>query len=250
MQPPAYVELFHLLFLRQFHTQIDPKLYAIKGGCNLRFFFESIRYSEDLDIDIQTIQKSTLQQKVQKILTSPGLLKTLQAYGITQIESSAPKQTETTQRWKIKLHTQSISLPLSTKIEFSRRQESFNASLASVPMSLAQAYHLPPTRLSHYEAQEALNQKVKALAYRALTQARDVFDIYHLLHKVVPTPQIYPSAEITAAQMALTSLRYQDYQSQVVSFLPLEEQLHFDDLNYWNSMTNAVLAYLQTSSAS
>ena len=50
--PKAQVELFHLLFLRLFSAQIEPDFYAIKGGCNLRFFFESVRYSEDLDIDV------------------------------------------------------------------------------------------------------------------------------------------------------------------------------------------------------
>ena len=47
MTPASQVELFHLLFLRQFNQQISGKLYAIKGGCNLRFFFDSIRYSEN-----------------------------------------------------------------------------------------------------------------------------------------------------------------------------------------------------------
>ena len=61
------VELFHLMFLRQFNNNIASELYAIKGGCNLRFFFQSVRYSEDLDIDIQTIQKQTLENKVNKI---------------------------------------------------------------------------------------------------------------------------------------------------------------------------------------
>jgi predicted nucleotidyltransferase component of viral defense system len=46
------IELFHLLFLRQIEGKLDKKLYALKGGCNLRFFFKSIRYSEDIDFDI------------------------------------------------------------------------------------------------------------------------------------------------------------------------------------------------------
>src|SRR3989338_3748870 len=104
LSPKTQVEIFHLLFLRQFSSLTDPNLYAIKGGCNLRFFFESVRYSEDLDIDVATIQKQTLENKVNKILHSPALIKSLAEYGITEINSSAPKQTPTTQRWKIQLN--------------------------------------------------------------------------------------------------------------------------------------------------
>ncbi len=49
-----YVELFHLLFLDQLGRKLDKSFYALKGGCNLRFFMKSIRYSEDVDIDIRT----------------------------------------------------------------------------------------------------------------------------------------------------------------------------------------------------
>src|SRR3990167_11247426 len=90
------VEIFHLLFLQQFASQIAPTLYAIKGGCNLRFFFASVRYSEDLDIDVATIQKLTLEKKITKILKSPALSKLLQEYDIRRITFSAPKQTPTT----------------------------------------------------------------------------------------------------------------------------------------------------------
>ena len=44
------VELFHLLFLRQLASGADRARIALKGGCNLRFYFGSVRYSEDLDL--------------------------------------------------------------------------------------------------------------------------------------------------------------------------------------------------------
>jgi hypothetical protein len=40
-------ELFHLVFLRALVAKGEDKaLVALKGGCNLRFFFGSVRYSE------------------------------------------------------------------------------------------------------------------------------------------------------------------------------------------------------------
>jgi predicted nucleotidyltransferase component of viral defense system len=49
------IEIFHLLFLRAFGARVDKSLFALKGGCNLRFFFKSVRYSEDMDLDIRTM---------------------------------------------------------------------------------------------------------------------------------------------------------------------------------------------------
>lgn len=48
-------ELFHLEFLRWFGRKLAAEDYVLKGGVNLRFFLGSIRYSEDMDIDIQSV---------------------------------------------------------------------------------------------------------------------------------------------------------------------------------------------------
>ncbi len=53
------IEIFHLLFLRAFGARVDKSLFALKGGCNLRFFLKSIRYSEDMDLDIHTMAVGT-----------------------------------------------------------------------------------------------------------------------------------------------------------------------------------------------
>jgi len=48
-------EVFHLEFLRWFGKRVRTNYYALKGGVNLRFFFNSFRYSEDMDLDTHTI---------------------------------------------------------------------------------------------------------------------------------------------------------------------------------------------------
>ena len=58
------IEVFHLLFLRSFGARVDKTLFALKGGCNLRFFHRSIRYSEDMDLDIRTMAPATLRSNV------------------------------------------------------------------------------------------------------------------------------------------------------------------------------------------
>jgi len=176
--PKSQIELFHLMFLRQLNSQIDPNLYSIKDGCNLRFFFDSVRYFEDLDIDVAIIQKQTLENKINKILSSSSLLKLLRNYEIEEVIFTAPKQTQTTQRWKIKLKTKQLEMPLHTKIEFSRRQDQFESELSAISVLLCQCYHLQSMRFSHYAIQGAVAQKILALAHRSLTQARDVLARY------------------------------------------------------------------------
>jgi len=47
---PVPIEAFHLTFLA--HLSKDPNKAVIKGGQNLRLFFESVRHSDDLDMDV------------------------------------------------------------------------------------------------------------------------------------------------------------------------------------------------------
>mgnify|MGYP003338539853 CR=1 FL=1 len=75
--------------------------YPILG--NLRFFFGSVRYSEDLDLDVQRVPTRTLRGRVDGLLESPRFLNPLRAAGIEISSASAPKQTDTTQRWKLAL---------------------------------------------------------------------------------------------------------------------------------------------------
>ncbi len=240
----AKVELFHLLFLRQFERQIDSQLYAIKGGCNLRFFFNSCRYSEDLDIDIQTINPETLEAKVNKILSDRPLASMLATYGVASTTFTTPKQTQTTQRWKVSLHLDNSTLPLPTKIEFSRRKTHLNSQFENVNLTVCQQYRLSPMRLSHYGHDAALIQKVDALALRTETQARDVFDIYQLLHFAnVPDLQLN-SDHIELAKNALLAVSFDDYHSQVASFLELEQQVVFKDEQMWQNMLDEVMTFL------
>jgi predicted nucleotidyltransferase component of viral defense system len=73
------IEIFHLLFLRVFGARVDKALFSLKGGCNLRFFLKSIRYSEDIDLDIQTMSAGTLRNNVSRTLEAQPFAQTLRA---------------------------------------------------------------------------------------------------------------------------------------------------------------------------
>src|SRR3990167_6232518 len=156
------VELFQLLFLQQLEKQMDKKLYALKGGCNLRFFFKSIRYSEDIDFDVTTISKATLEKKVSKILSSVNFSRILQSNGIEIIESNPVKQTDTTQRWKLLLRIKQFTLPIPTKIEFSRRKMDEGIAYTSIDSDILTQYQLYPIICNNYTHNTAVIQKIKA----------------------------------------------------------------------------------------
>ena len=126
------VEFFHLVFLRGLVARGEDKaLIALKGGCNLRFFFGSIRYSEDIDLDVRVMSKETLKNKVDRLLKSPLITAPLLARRIKVTEVSTPKQTDTTQRWKLGLDVEGAAVPIRTKIEFSRRDAIEDAAFRS-----------------------------------------------------------------------------------------------------------------------
>jgi len=65
-------EIFHIEFLRRFVPKIDLNHIALKGGVNLRLFFQSIRYSENMDINIngKRVRKDKLIKVVMDILVN------------------------------------------------------------------------------------------------------------------------------------------------------------------------------------
>ncbi|MBI4124934.1 MAG: nucleotidyl transferase AbiEii/AbiGii toxin family protein, partial [Deltaproteobacteria bacterium] len=161
-------EIFHLSFLRLFAPRLRPNTFVLKGGVNLRFFFQSPRYSEDMDMDIQHVPVHSLKKIVMEILTSKTLLTILQPF---QIESIRPpdirkaKQTETVQRFKVHLVT-AAGEDLFTKIEFSRRGLPKAIHQDTVSDAILFIYKQPPLIISHYPAEAALAQKIQALLGR------------------------------------------------------------------------------------
>ena len=56
-------EAFHYFFLERLFRTLPSRQFILKGGVNLRFFFGSPRYSEDMDLDVQGIPVHALREK-------------------------------------------------------------------------------------------------------------------------------------------------------------------------------------------
>lgn len=243
--PIAYVEQFHLLFLEQLGRKLDKRHYALKGGCNLRFYLRSIRYSEDMDLDVQSTPVEVLGDRVEQILSGATLGRILQARGLTIARHSSPKQTETTQRWKMTLTAKGIELPLHTKIEFSRRGINDPVTFESVDGLLMREYQITPFLASHYTPEAAFRQKVHALIHRSQTQARDIFDLAHLLRSGVSPQGMEPPRQWREAQQNAMSISFDVFKSQVLAFLSPDHQAQYDDSQMWDDLVLRVVEALK-----
>jgi predicted nucleotidyltransferase component of viral defense system len=244
---PSLVEQFHLLFLAQLARRVKASLFVLKGDSNLRFFHGSIRYSEDLDLDLGEIGAFVFRDRVRDILASRPFAEILEARGIGIERVSEPKQTDTTQRWKVGLRVEGLGAPLPTKIECSRRGLEDGVALGSVDPSLTRAYRTPPFMVSHYDVAAALRQKLGALAGRRETQARDVFDIHHLLARgaTLPGTAVRDRGLAERACANAMAVDFGAFKSQVLSYLEPEAQAQYDSPAAWDSIVREVAEALR-----
>ncbi|OFZ29212.1 MAG: hypothetical protein A2622_14325 [Bdellovibrionales bacterium RIFCSPHIGHO2_01_FULL_40_29] len=248
-------EVFHLLFLERLLRTTDPHMYALKGGVNLRFFFKSPRYSEDMDLDVFGGSVETLKKNGYKILNDPSFLRNLQTYGIREIKINdllKAKHTDTTQRFRLRLiNNNGDEFP--TKVEFSRRKKIPSQPVLTEIISpeIALSYKKLSFQCPHYAAEFAIAQKIQALGGRTEVQARDVFDLYifylsgHMdKNKITANTTVI---EREKALNALLSLDFLSYQGQVVEYLERESKLQFASSSHWDQICETIVGFLDES---
>ncbi|HEX5660157.1 MAG TPA: nucleotidyl transferase AbiEii/AbiGii toxin family protein [Polyangiales bacterium] len=227
----------------------DKSLIALKGGSNLRFFFGSVRYSEDIDLDVVVIAKDTLKKKVERVLQSPAVTAPLKTHKLTVVETTSPKQTETTQRWKVGLRRDGETLAIRTKVEFSRRDNIDGAAFEATDRELLRPYGLTPVLASHYTIEAAIRQKIHALAARTEPQARDVFDLSLLLARTDAAKVALDAAAkkwLEAAVDNAMSISFDEYTSKVVAFLEPGHTEVYAERSAWNAMQEDVITRLES----
>lgn len=236
-------EIFHLIFLRQFTRRIKTNKYALKGGSNIRFFYNSPRYSEDMDLDIDGMEIFMLKEIVMEILESKTLATALRPFQIDNIvppDIGKAKQTETVQRFKIHLLT-SAGEDLFTKIEFSRRGLETGYMADSVNEVILRAYKQPPLIISHYPADMVIAQKIRALADRIKPQPRDVFDIF-ILHSQLEKAGLdkmktsLSKDTLKTAEEMLFALDYKIYSDTVGNYLNSQDRNYYDKSEIWEKI--------------
>lgn len=240
--PPLQLrELFHLEVLRRLAQKLKPGQYALKGGVNMRFFFGSPRYSEDMDLDVQIVAGHVLRDAVMAIVTSPSLQETLASFGVKSIiapDIGKAKQTETTQRFKIHLTTPSGE-DMFTKIEFSRRGIKDGVNVETVRAEILRTLRLPPLMCPHYGAEAAMLQKIEAIAGRAATQARDIFDLYLLTTQARLSKELVDKGKTDIIAKAIKNtyrVEFDQFRDTVLPYFPETERALYDETGRWDEI--------------
>ena len=242
-------EVFHLEFLRWLGRKMKARYYAVKGGSNLRFFYNSLRYSEDIDLDICDVTVDVVKDIVMKILHAPSFQDTLKPFSIERVlppDIARAKQTETTQRFKIHLIT-FAGEDLFTKVEFSRR--GFKGKVIVQPISnlVLRAYNLPPLLVAHYDIRSAIMQKIEALVTRKVIQARDIFDLYILSSQYTPLKEEeikINDAKLTKVYRNVFEVSFEQFRDTVISYLSPEDQAVYSLSSLWDEIKLKVANFI------
>lgn len=242
------VECFHLVFLKLLESRLDRARYIVKGGVNLRAWLGSARYSEDLDLDAIRTQPHFLEEKVDKLLAAKLFHSMLSTQGLVLLRISKPKQTGTTQRWKFQVRAAGKTLALHIRVEFSHRGSRDEFVLEACRSEVVRPYGLLPPTANHYTAAAAIRQKIGALAGRTETQARDIWDLDHLLRTTGADPRPIPLHLIKALPEAIeraANLPFDVFRAQVVPFFDPEHQEVYGTRDTWASITGHVVERLR-----
>jgi hypothetical protein len=248
LSPRQSIEVFHLLLVSHIGRKLDQKKWSLKGGCNLRFFFRSPRYSDDVDLDVQGIPVSVLREKINSIISGRPFQAILGVRGISVEHLTEHKQTETTQRWKFGLMVPGPDLPVPTKLEFSRRALEPGSVFEPLSPEIIRQYELPPLMANHYPAPTVWRQKIGAILSRTAPQARDVFDLHVLLETgLISSAGLAQGERPDAAQLKdnILAVDFGQFKSQVISYLEPDIQSQYDSEKTWDMMRWRIIESLE-----
>lgn len=254
-------EAFHFTLLRRLVEQV-PEGLRLKGGVNLRLFFGSVRYSEDMDLDADLRLQTRIVEQLHRIIVAPDYRKQLLQLGIEDV-STAPspaKTTDTTLRFKAAVVKGGVALP--TKVEVSFRGSTpvgWAVRDTPDPMVLTPYFPagIPPFDVAHYPHQIAVWQKVNALATRGGVQARDIFDLNWLFDEQrfgAPSLAVlqflrdwHPLGKLETARDRCLEICDEQFQEQVGAYLEPAIRGQFEAR--WDEMRLLVHGHLDTAIA-
>jgi hypothetical protein len=241
------VEFLHLAFLQVLPTRLPVSQYVVKGGANLRLFFDSRRRSQDIDLDYLGTEFWRAEERVDDVLGSRVFGELLRLQGVELVDLAKHKQTNTTRRWKFGVRGDGAWL--NSKIEFSARggtdaEMAFDLARADI----GRASGLRAVRANHYLAPAAIRQKIRALAERRETEPRDIFDLDLLVssHADVVGRGDVPGELAERALQAAFAIPFEAFEELVVEYLEEDFISLYDRPEVWEEMVTRVAEFLDS----
>jgi predicted nucleotidyltransferase component of viral defense system len=168
----VFREYLQILFLNYFYREkLTEKIY-FKGGTCLHLFYNSPRFSEDLDFSTTLSSK-----KIRELLN-----KTMKALKIEIPELSLNfiYRGKHSLRFKIKYQGKLFKYPLTIRLDFSFEKIFLEPNIFSLKTKFPIA---PFSLISCLKEEEILVEKIRAFLWRK--KGRDIFDLWYLLDKGV-----------------------------------------------------------------
>ena len=251
MTPVEIAESFHLAFLQALASRANLSAWALKGGGNLRFFYGSARFSEDIDLDTFDIEPWAFQDRVDQTLASDLLRRTLGLLGSRIDYLNLKERSETKSKWVVGVRQPSETEPVYTQIEVSHREYPYRefAKVEPVTETAVARYAAALRRptFGHYLPRAAVAQKIDALWGRDVRQPRDVFDL-DLLFRIAPDAVSRGDVDEAGLRAALTRLfeiGYDEYRAKVLSFIEPDALPLYESSEAWESMQVTVAERLE-----
>lgn len=254
LSPVAARELVHLLILRELVGVRRGGGVTAKGGVNLRLFFGSVRYSEDMDLDGTVDGSAAIRNCLKGLFDDREFTRRLQRFGIRGLDlgEGPNKDTETTFRYKFGvIAAGGVRYPTKVEVSFRKRHAADQAVLETPSLGILDAYGVDRFEVRHYVREAAIRQKIEALGGRREAQARDVFDI-HVLMPDARTEALLAflaralrRERLAEAHARALALSYSEYQGQVFEFLGDAARSHYTTEGMWDEMRLRVAGLIE-----
>lgn len=243
--PVAAREAVHLLILQELAKVHGGDAVVLKGGVNLRLFFGSVRYSEDMDLDGDPEAPGAVRSCIHGIFEDGPFIRRLKAIGILGLDpgEGPNKDTETTFRFKFGVVMRGgVRHPTKVEVSFRDRYPG-DQSVVGVPDSrFFAAYGIEPMSVRSYRREAAVRQKIDALGGRREAQARDLFDLSVLTGHVPDVALLSFLADGLSRERLEEALRrayaitFQEYEGTVLEFLDLDVRPRYDTDDAWTGI--------------
>jgi predicted nucleotidyltransferase component of viral defense system len=211
---------------------------VLKGGMALRQY-GSIRHTADTDMHREeTMSQRTAAKVIGEALDAchRGLL--------VNVRITAPKQTDSTQRWKLNGTDPVTARPLHMKVDLSAREHPGTSSTTVLEVS---AEEDDPTQLAVYTIDALASHKVACLLDEQRTRPRDVYDVV-FLGSLGAMPDLGWAGDASEAYTRLLQklelITPRLAMDELFSFLPADEQREAGD-SWWESVRAEAMLVLE-----
>lgn len=240
-------EAFHITLLRRLVNRVPDGL-RLKGGVNLRLFFGSVRYSEDMDFDADPRHGARMQEYLAHIVRDQGYKRELEKLGIDDVEPNEVQPAAGAGvKYKVNVILGGVRLPTKIEVSFRHSTPAEWAERTGAPRDIIEVYggaNVEDFEVTRYPHAVAVVQKVNALATRAGVQARDIFDLDWLLNQErFPNTKdaakgllrrVHTQENLDEAHRRCLDALDEQYRDQVESFLSVSARKQFD--GQWTDM--------------